>query len=305
VSEQRKVFQLFGETSASIFPLARDIMQAHFEEHFTEQRFYQPTFMAYNVSPEPISVDLFCKRTPYINPNAVDEFLAAAADESYLESDGAEGYLVSGKGTASINAVHNSFYDHINSINQFPEDKLKQLSELLGKIVNAVDNSDHLNDKVCFEISHGGHPDVGKGTLAQIDQHLDDLNAFRDDAHIAAWKPVGVSGHTWEVLSFVWNGNATTVEKLVEALPFRQFEPKDFLETLEDLVQRGWIDSKDDGYAVTEAGKKIRDDAEITTDTNYFKPWKTISDEELNQLGNLLEELKNTNIKLAEEIETK
>ena len=86
MSEQRRVFQLLGETSGSIFPLARDIMQAHFEEHFTEQRFYQPTFMAYNVSPNPVSVDLFCKRTPYINPPAVEEILAGAAEGGYLVS---------------------------------------------------------------------------------------------------------------------------------------------------------------------------------------------------------------------------
>ena len=245
---ERKVFQLVGETSASIFPLARDIMRSQFEKHFTEQRFYQPTFLAYNVSPDPISVDLICKRTPYTNPAEVKKILAATAEAGYLTSDGADGYLITEKGTEAINAVHNSFYEHINAVNQFPEDRSLELAALLEKLVDGVSQADHLNEKISFEISHFGHPDVGHGTLAQIDQFLDDLNAFRDDAHIAAWTPVGVSGHTWEVVSFVWNGGATTVEKLVEVLPFRNYGPEDYTQTLEDLVQRGWIESTGDEF---------------------------------------------------------
>ena len=44
--DELKVWDLMGETSASIYPLAQAIMGAQFEKHFTEQRFYQPTFIA-------------------------------------------------------------------------------------------------------------------------------------------------------------------------------------------------------------------------------------------------------------------
>ena len=85
-----------------------------------------------------------------------------------------------------------------------------------------------------------------------------------------------VDGHTWEVLTFIWNGDATTAEKLVERLPYRQYTADDYQVTLEDLVQRGWIEAGADGYCVTEAGKKIRDDAEDATNQNYFSPWKIL-----------------------------
>jgi len=301
MSDKNKVFQLMGETTASIFPLAQDIMGEQFEKHFTEQRFYQPTFMAFSLSPKSLNADIYRKRTPYNNPATVEEILAGAVEGGYLKLESTGEFLITEKGSAAIKAVHISFYDHINQINQFPGGKLKDLSALLKKLVDAVNKADHLNEKISFEISHFGHPEVGNGTLAQVDQHLDDLNAFRDDAHIAAWAPVGVSGNTWEALSFVWNGEANTVEKLVERLPFRNYESEDYLRTLEDLVQRGWIEANEDGYTVTEKGKKIREDAETATDTNYFLPWKSLSDDELDQLGNLLEGLKSANLKLAEE----
>ena len=56
-------------------------------------------------------------------------------------------------------------------------------------------------------------------------------------------------------------------------------------------------------FTVTETGKKIREGAEAVTDTNYFVPWKSLSDNELEQLENLLEELKSTNLKITQENE--
>jgi len=101
-------------------------------------------------------------------------------------------------------------------------------------------------------------------------------------------------------LSFVWNGEAATVEKLVERLPYRNYGREDYLQALEDLTRRGWIESGPDGFTVAEEGKKIRQDAEAETNTNYFAPWKVLSDNELAKLGDLLTELKNTNLSLVE-----
>ena len=53
---------------------------------------------------------------------------------------------------------------------------------------------------------------------------------------------------------------------------------------------------------MTDEGKKIRDKAEADTNSNYFKPWEALSEEEINRLGDLLSELKEINLKLAEEL---
>ena len=116
--------------------------------------------------------------------------------------------------------------------------------------------------------------------------------------------PVGVDGHTWEVLSYVWNGEANTVEKLVERLPYRTYLAEDYTATLNELAERGWIEPGQDGYAVTQTGKQIRDEAEAATDKNYFGPWKVLSNDEISRMGELLEELKETNLKIMEENKT-
>ncbi len=299
--DERIVYQLMRETSASIYPLSRDIMRPLFEEYFSEQRFYQPLFLAYNLGSEPISADLFQLRNPYANPDSVQEILEDAAEAGYLEKVSGGKYRPAKKGSSVIETVHEAFYNHVNQLNKFPVDQLKELCSLLAKLVESISQTDLPGRKICFDASFGGHIQVDHATLGRVDQHLDDLIAFRDDAHIAAWRPASVYGHTWEVLTFVWNGVANTSEGLAERLPYRQYTIENYQETLDVLAKKGWIELGSEGYVVTEAGKKIRDDAEETTNQNYFGPWKVLRDEELLRLGELLKNLKETNHKMMPE----
>ena len=303
--DERKTWELMGETSASIFPLARTITGPLFEEHFTEQRFYPITFTAAQLVPKSISANLLNRRNPYANPAATETLLADTAKAGYLEPDVKGNYVASEKGIHAIQAVHEAFYSHVNKINRFPADKLKELAGLLGKLVTACTKADFPDGTLRLDISHNGHPAVEPASLAKIDQHLDDMNAFRDDAHVSTWAPIDVDGHTWEVLTLVWNGEANTVEKLVERLPYRTYLAEDYTATLNALTERGWIEPGDDGYQVTAQGKQIRDNAESQTDANYFGPWGALTDDEISRLGELLQELKEINLKIVEENKAK
>jgi hypothetical protein len=273
-------------------------MRPLFEEYFSEQRLYQPLFFAYNLGSEPITADLYQCRNPYANPTSIQEVLNDAVEAGYLEPVSEGKYKPSQKGTSAIEIVHESFYGYINQLDHFPDDQLKELCSLLAKLVESVSQADLGDRKLCFEVSSGGHIPVEHGTLSKVDQHLDDLYAFRDDAHIAAWKSTGGDGHIWEVLTFVWNGDANTPEGLVERLPYRQYTAENYRDALDTLAQKGWIEVGTEGYVVTPEGKKIRDEAEEATDRNYFAPWKALNDVELKRLGELLTALKEANLKI-------
>lgn len=298
--DRRQVFQLLGETTGSIFPLAREVMGPLFEEYFTEQRFYQPAFIAYQLSPKPLTRALYRKRAPYNNLDAICENLADAAQAGYLDAVEGGGYQISQKGKLAIEVVHERFYEHINDLNLFPQEKMERVAELLKKLVESAARSEFSSGVFSLELVQGGHPRVEPGTLAEVDQLLDDLNAFRDDAHIAAWIQSGVSGPVWEVLSFVWNGEARSAQDLVEKMPYRSFLEEEYQEALNTLTSLGWIEQGDEGYQVTPAGKQVREEAEERTDQNYFNAWSVLSAEELDELGNLLEELKEVNNNLSE-----
>ena len=298
--DEPKVWQVMSDTSTSIYPLAQETTREQLEKHFTERRFYLPILVASGLTPKPISVEIYTKRNPYANPAGIKQLFADVASAGYFEPGDNNSYLLSEKGSNAINSTNDHFYNHLYQVNQFPTDKRKELTSLLSKLIEACKKADIINGSLSFNISHNAHPKVETDSLSQIDQLIDDLFAFRDDSHISAWIPSGVNGHTWEVLSFVWNGEANTVEKLVERLPFRNYTAEDYTKTLEDLTQRGLIESGDEGYRITEAGRKIREDAEVETDKNFYGPWKSLSDDDLTKLEALLNELKEINTKIVE-----
>jgi DNA-binding PadR family transcriptional regulator len=256
--------------------------------------------MAYQLLPGVLTEAIFLKRAPYNNPEAIRETLRDAIKAGYLEEVEGGEYKPSQKGRDAIEFVHEKFYDHINGVNQFPAEKMQQLARLLGDLVESVRKAELSSGILSFELVHGGHPEVEAGTLAQVDQFLDDLNAFRDDAHIAAWSPTGVSGQVWEALTFVWNGQAKTAEELVENLPYRNYTEEEFSMALDQLVELGWVEEGSEGYQLTSSGKELREKAEEDTNSFYFNPWMVLSDQDVDLLGDLLTELKETNLKIID-----
>ncbi len=300
MSEEKRVFQLLGETTASIYPLARDVMRPLFEEHFSEQRLYGSTFLAFQLQPQALTKELLLKRNPYINPRERTEVLSDAAKIGYLVQDG-ENFTISDQGKAIITDIHDKFYKTITQFDYFPADKRKSLAGILEVLVASAAHADLSGGKFCFDCSQKGHLPVRPGTLAHVDQLLDDMNSFRDDAHIAAWKPSGLDGHTMEVFTLVWNGAANTPEKLVEQLPYRSFQADDYQAALNKLVEKGWVSEGKDGYQVSDEGKKVRDQIEDATDANYFAPWNVLSKEDLQTLESTLTALIQANQSLLED----
>lgn len=109
-----------------------------------------------------------------------------------------------------------------------------------------------------------------------------ELWAFRDDCHIAAWQDAGYEGPAFEVLSFVWSspadvtwtkiGGHGTIEDLAKALQTRQDRP-DLERNVDALVGRGDLQSDGDAVRLTPRGKATRDAIEEDTDRRYFAIW--------------------------------
>ena len=64
------------------------------------------------------------------------------------------------------------------------------------------------------------HTDPGElaPSVARIDQHLTDLNAYYNDASLAVWQPFGVSGAAWEAFGHLWCGDSYTLDELYASI---------------------------------------------------------------------------------------
>ena len=138
--------------------------------------------------------------------------------------------------------------------------------------------------------------------LAQLIELRMDLGAYRDDAHLAAWRePYDISPHAWEVMTRIWQGQTGTLETLSNLVASRGFSPTETAVALEDLIKLGWLVQADENYQLTEEGISVRQTAEQQTNHIFFTPWSVLNSGELESIKQTIEAISsNADHKLRE-----
>jgi len=136
-------------------------------------------------------------------------------------------------------------------------------------------------------------PGVESQAMLRIRRKLTDMNYFREDAHIAAWRSFyDVDGRVFETLTQLWRDEAATPAELSEQLSeYRHYDEGDYTAAFNELVSRGWAAKEDGKYAITEKGRKIRQEVEDRTDDYFARPFANLNKAETEELRNLLEKL--------------
>lgn len=284
---------LLGELAQAVPTVAQDVVRPMFAEYGLDQPArYFILLSANRNEPEPLSAAGMHLRGPYSNVHVYEQFLSQTAEAGLLEARSDGEYVLSDRGRSVLHKVNHAFYTRLGEIEALPVERMSQVEELLGRIVQACLEAPEPEDKGVLLTTHRGHPGEVYAPLARIDQHMDDLRAFRDDAHLASWRPYDISGHAWEAMTLVWRGEAHTAEELA-GRAFRGYSVEDYAETLEGLAGRGLLEKTEQGYLVTEKGRALRQEAEEATDRYFFVPWSCLGHGELVQLHWLLTQLRN------------
>lgn len=245
---------------------------------------------ALTFEPEPISVARLRLRSPYTAPRRYEERLARAAEQGYLSPvAGAEGeYRLTTAGREAAYALIKAAYAKMAELQPLPIADLERLAGLLFRLVQSCLVAAGPPGKWCLRHSRRVDPGIEAPVVIRIDQYLSDLAAYRDDAHLAAWQPLAIEGHAWEAFTYLWRGEAATLEELCQKLERRGYSLEEYREALEDLVLRGWLVREGDRYELTALGREVRQQAEETTDRYFYAPWVCLSSQEREELSNLL-----------------
>jgi len=289
-----QLWDLSGAVAQAIPTVVRNEVNSLFEKHGLDKpgHFFL-LLTAKRLEPDPISVARLSARGPYNNPTVYDTFLTEVAEAGFIaprKKNG--GYELTEKGRTALQELNHTFYTKLGELSPLPEENLIQIESLLGKVSQACLDAEEPANKPHISTIRRAHPDQEYGPLAKIDQHLDDLHGFRDDAHIAAWEPYEVSGYVWETLTLLWRDEAHTAKELAER-PFRGYSEETYTGAFTTLISRGWAEETDNGYRITEKGRAVRQQAEEKTNAYFFAPWACLSAAEKIQLHNLLTQLKN------------
>jgi hypothetical protein len=302
-----EMWPLCGEVSQAIFTATRSVVDPIVNETgLTQPGAVHTLLVARALEPEAVSPERIWRRYPYGTLERRAEPMAALAERQLLEAQGDGSYRLTPGGRAIVTRLLKEFYAGLAGIEKSigavsPATDLDRLAALLTRIVTACLNApiDHFG----LTDSHGLAPNGNATALARIDQALDDLNAFRDDAHLAAWRPLQVTGEAWELFTFLWRDEVKNADEMAEKTAFRGHPREAYQSALGDLIGRGWVRAANEGaYEVTDAGRQLREAAEVATDRNFYTPWQVLNDSEVKELPELLARLKTALTQIAEAV---
>lgn len=158
---------------------------------------------------EDFSVAAFQKRDPYSNPESFLSIFRTLAAQGWIELVSDQQYRVTEQGRSAARQSIRAGYDALGRLEVLPPSEGKRLTALLGRIVDAMYKAPEPPEKWAllhrFRVATEESP-----LLAQVREYLMDLFAYRDDAHLAAWKTYQVQGPAWNAFTSLWRGDITT-----------------------------------------------------------------------------------------------
>jgi hypothetical protein len=299
------IWPLCNEASQAIYTVTRRFVTPTIQETgMNVPRAMYSLLMARAVEPQPISVQRVWRRYPYATRSSWEQTLTSLAERQLLEVQSGADYQLTAGGRALVSRVLKEFHAGLAEIEksiepEYPATDVERLAAVLNRLIVACLNAPI--EIATLKDSHGLIPNGS--TLAQIDQALDDLNAFRDDAHLAAWQPLSISGQAWELFTFLWRGEVKNADEMTEKAAARGHSREAYQSALGDLIGRGWVRAASESvFEVTEVGRQIREEAEAATERNFYTPWQVLNDVEVVDLQQLLTRLKTVLAHTAEAV---
>ncbi len=256
---------------------------------FPRSEWYGWLMAAHIFEPDPISAARLGKRSAYTSPSTLDGYLANGASRGLLRPIGPGEYRLTEDGVAGVQHLIQAAYAAMTPYRPLPEEDLERLAGLLYRLVQASLTAPEPPGKWCLRIARHYDPGLNAPVMVRLDQYLSDLNAYRDDSHLASWQPLGVDGKAWEALTVLWYGDARTPDEMTARLARRGYTRDDYVAALEDLGQRGWVTHDGQTYSLTPKGQAVRDEAEALTNRYFYLPWTCLSDAEKDNLRDLLD----------------
>jgi hypothetical protein len=256
---------------------------------FERDEWYGWLMAAHIFEPDPVSAARLGRRSAYTASSALDAYLAKGERLGLLRPVGPGEYRLTDAGHVAVRGLINAAYAAMAPYRPLPEDDLERLAGLVYRLVQASLAAPEPPGKWCLHIARHYDPGANAPVVVRLDQYLSDLNAYRDDAHLASWQPYGISGQAWESLTVLWYGDAKTLDELSAKLARRGYRRDDYAAALDDLARRGWVAQDGDTWRLTALGQSVRDEAEALTNRYFYLPWTCLDDVEKDRLRSLLD----------------
>jgi DNA-binding MarR family transcriptional regulator len=245
---------------------------------------------AMEFDPEPLTVETLRVRDIYASERIVVAVLEFLAGEQWLKCQG-NTYTLTDAGRAVFEQLRQRSLTLLTVMpDPLPTAQLDRLEVLLQRIIEASLQAATPPGTWCLAHSRQRAPAADAPLLTRLNQIFSDFNAFRDDAHMAAWQPHGIDGYAWEAFALICEGQVDSAAAVYQQLPFRGYSEAEYAAALQSLLERGWLTRSDNRYQVTETGRTIRAEVEQRTDAYFYGSWSVLGAGELEEVQGLLQQ---------------
>lgn len=244
-------------------------------------------------APEPLTVQNVRVRDIYASERIVQALLELLAGERWLDREG-EAYHLTKSGQALITQLQNRSQAMLTASElPMPSEQLNKLEANLRQIIDNGLVHGSGTPPWCLAHSRNRAPGDDTAVALKLNQYFSDFNAFRDDAHMAAWQPKESEGYIWEAFSVIAGNTANNATDIYDTLFYRGYSKGEYQAAINALISRNWVEVEvpSDNVRMTPLGKDIHKEVEQLTDAYFFAPWKLLSQEEQAQTVQLLQQL--------------
>jgi hypothetical protein len=240
------------------------------------------------------SIENFQKRDPFSNPEQFERLFARLNIKGWIEPLQDRSYRVTDRAREAARLIIQAGDAQLLGFELMTDVHLERMAELLERVVAECKAAPEPPEKWAI-LKRFRVADKNSPVLVQVREYLMDLFGYRDDSHLSASRPhFNQAGIVWSVLGLLWTGDAVTAEQMAERLAFRGYEAADYEVAIEAAVGVGWAEAADvpGRFRPTQMGKELREQAEQLTNEYFCRPWSVLTQEELDELYDLLTKLR-------------
>ena len=225
---------------------------------------------------------------PYTSVSHYQSALDRLVEKAIAERAGEGRYRLAESARKAIGDTYHEYFMRVARNSALPGAEAEALYALADRVYTAALRQSDVPTPI-LNAAHSVLPDMDS-IWVQLERRLVGLMIFRDESHIAAWRDAGYTGPRVELSTTLFGAETgMTIDELREAAS--RLDDKDFMSALSALHSGSEVAQRKERYRLTLEGRETREAIEAATDANYARAFAVLSDEQFDQMAQLLKTL--------------
>jgi hypothetical protein len=285
------LWELVRETGRTIWPHYQPVLERILDNTGLDGRSISLLVTVLTIEPDTTTPAHLLIRNPYTSAEQYFARLAHAARLDYLGEVSQGDFRMTPEGRRIAQQFIDEARYAMAEADPLPLRDSQRLAGLLGRLVQSSLETPPPPNPWSIGLSFKLMPSFDP-PLPYTEQAISCLVAYRDDAHLAAWRGTGLSATALETLTLIWRGEVDSFSELVHQLAHRGHSNEVYRSAVTELRDRGFIEDSESRLRIAAQGKRFRDRVEGDTQSFFFAPWSELSEAEKNEAGELLVRMK-------------